>query len=636
MRNLLASIIVGVAVFQFTLHRSSQSSLMAENTKAATPAKKDKPKLTISKETTYVTGPLDKDGDVDYAAALTELLGKGVTPENNANVLLIRAVGPKFGPLNMTDEYCKRLGIEKDEYYKRLGIEKLPERGDYFVDLHDYLKNNVKLEPAKLQKKEAELDLALIRPWTVDSQPEAAAWLKSNEKPLALIIEASTPSRYFWPFVSREADFYTADCPQYELSFNYDRATRKGVSIKKALDGLSFIISGTYEQGFIRFNRFYKGFYQATPDFRRPIEDLENFYIKNDRGEMVAYTAFTEIKKTPGLKEIAKALVIRAMLRLGEKRWNDAWRDLLACHRLGRVVGRSPTLRDNLAAIAIDGIASRGELVFIDRADIDAQQFLKCIADLRALPPLPNIANSIEHRERFYLLEMATKVRKDGFPHLLQLYLLDEDRYDLALDKRSIDLEAGPETQGLLNDVNWNPIFRECNRSVDELVAVLREKDRIKREKLLLRLHEKQKANEDTTKAYDLLPLLKTMKSDEKTKLLLRSFNTRVKSVHAIQLAADRSEQIQRNLQIAFALAAYRRAEGKYPKTLDQLAPKYLTQIPNDYFTDKPISYEPTKKGYLLERDGIGSDDYKLFLDYGPPGAYSSIRMPLPEPKLNR
>ena len=125
------------------------------------------------------------------------------------------------------------------------------------------------------------------------------------------------------------------------------------------------------------------------------------------------------------------------------------------------------------------------------------------------------------------------------------------------------------------------------------------------------------------------------MKSDEKTKFLLTSILARLKRVHAIRLAGDRSEQIQRNLQIAFALGAYRRTEGKYPKTLDELAPKYLAQIPNDYFTDKPIRYEPTTKGYRLDCDAIGGDD-NTFLDHGAAGACSAIRIPLTEPQPNR
>ena len=42
---------------------------------------KPTPKLPLSKETTYVTGPLDMDGYIDYQAALNDRLGKGIAPE---------------------------------------------------------------------------------------------------------------------------------------------------------------------------------------------------------------------------------------------------------------------------------------------------------------------------------------------------------------------------------------------------------------------------------------------------------------------------------------------------------------------------------------------------------------------------
>src|SRR5690349_12610174 len=56
--------------------------------------KRRKPKFTIAKETTFVTGPVDKEGYIDYIAALNERLRKGVTPENNVVVLLWKALGP--------------------------------------------------------------------------------------------------------------------------------------------------------------------------------------------------------------------------------------------------------------------------------------------------------------------------------------------------------------------------------------------------------------------------------------------------------------------------------------------------------------------------------------------------------------
>jgi HAE1 family hydrophobic/amphiphilic exporter-1 len=98
--------------------------------------------------------------------------------------------------------------------------------------------------------------------------------------------------------------FYTANYPQYELIVNNDMAMQKGVSIKAAMDNLNILIGSTWEQGFIRFNQFYKVFVQAKPEFRRYPEDLENLFVKNDKGQMVPYSAFMTIKKKQGLNEI--------------------------------------------------------------------------------------------------------------------------------------------------------------------------------------------------------------------------------------------------------------------------------------------------------------------------------------------
>ena len=100
--------------------------------------------------------------------------------------------------------------------------------------------------------------------------------------------------------------FYTSDYPQYELVINNDVAMQKGVSIGKALDNLNIMIGSTYEQGFILFGQFYKVYVQASPEFRRYPEDLDNMFVKNDRGEMVPYSAFMQVKKRQGLNEITR------------------------------------------------------------------------------------------------------------------------------------------------------------------------------------------------------------------------------------------------------------------------------------------------------------------------------------------
>ena len=100
--------------------------------------------------------------------------------------------------------------------------------------------------------------------------------------------------------------FYSSDYPQYELIINNDAAMQKGVSIGKALENLNIMIGSTYEQGFVLFNQFYKVYVQASPEFRRMPEDLENLFVKNDRGEMVPYTSFMKIHKKQGLNEITR------------------------------------------------------------------------------------------------------------------------------------------------------------------------------------------------------------------------------------------------------------------------------------------------------------------------------------------
>src|SRR5262249_1830765 len=100
--------------------------------------------------------------------------------------------------------------------------------------------------------------------------------------------------------------FYASNYPQYEVIIDNDAAMQKGVSIKAAMDSLNILIGSTWEQGFIRFNFFYKVFVQAKPEFRRYPEDLDNLFVKNDKGEMVPYSAFMKIKRKQGLNEITR------------------------------------------------------------------------------------------------------------------------------------------------------------------------------------------------------------------------------------------------------------------------------------------------------------------------------------------
>ena len=100
--------------------------------------------------------------------------------------------------------------------------------------------------------------------------------------------------------------FYSAKYPQYELIIDNALAMQKGVSIGAAMENLNIMVGSTYEQGFIRFNNYYKVYTQAGPEFRKEPSDILNMFIKNETGEMVPYSAFMKIKKTQGPNEISR------------------------------------------------------------------------------------------------------------------------------------------------------------------------------------------------------------------------------------------------------------------------------------------------------------------------------------------
>jgi HAE1 family hydrophobic/amphiphilic exporter-1 len=100
--------------------------------------------------------------------------------------------------------------------------------------------------------------------------------------------------------------FYSANYPQYELKINNKIAMQKGVTIGKAMENLNILIGSTYEQGFIRFGRFFKVYTQSAPEYRALPSDLEKLFVKNEEGEMVPYSAFMTMEKRLGPNEITR------------------------------------------------------------------------------------------------------------------------------------------------------------------------------------------------------------------------------------------------------------------------------------------------------------------------------------------
>jgi hypothetical protein len=490
----------------------------------------------IGKDTTYITEPFDHEGFLDYQAALNDRLGKGVTPENNANVLIWKAIGP-------TPEGGNGMPAE---YFKRLGIDEPPRDGDYLLGLSTYLREQLKLPTEECSAVEDQQVRASKRPWSARDYPHIAGWLEANEKPLALMIEASNRPEYFNPLVAPR----TGDEPTSMIS---------------AL-----------------------------------IPSVQKF------------------------REVVNALTNRAMLRIGEGKFDEAWQDLLACHRLARIVARGATLIEYLVGITVDHITCQADLAFLERADLSSQEVRDRLKDLRALPPFPPLADKIDLAERFMYLEALQLIRRRGFS---------------ALDAL-IGNAARKGTPGEIKDmqkIDWEPALIDGNQWYDRLADATRQKERADRKKALAQIENDLKAVKKNIPGSNALSRFFLDKKARGKAIGDTLINLLMPAFIKVQDAQDRREQTERNLHVAFALAAYRADKGHYPEKLDELSPKYLAAVPDDLFSGKALVYRPDEKGYLLYSVGVnGRDDGGVSYDDDPPGDDQVVRMPLPELKRKK
>ncbi|WP_339746227.1 hypothetical protein [uncultured Rubinisphaera sp.] len=152
--------------------------------------------LTVSPETTRATKPVRENGTVDYTAALNNALKGDVTPENNAAVLIVKAIGPN--PDGMEYEFHVRL-------CEAMGVKPLPADAPGLVT---FGKEDYGFEPPAEGGEFEDLneiqDRAMDRPWQKEELPNAALWVELNETALNLVSEAVLKPGYFRPIISDE------------------------------------------------------------------------------------------------------------------------------------------------------------------------------------------------------------------------------------------------------------------------------------------------------------------------------------------------------------------------------------------------------------------------------------------------
>jgi hypothetical protein len=508
-----------------------------------------RPAIHVSPQTTFVTEPLDENGLPDLEQYWLEQGRAGVRPENNAAVLIWRATWPG----DLAPEHRQALG-------HALGITPLPSA-----------------------------DEALESPYSDQVRAAIAGWLSrqghaSSAEPIASPESGNAAT---------QSD--GARNPDAQASVGQPGISAGGPAV--APEHVEQIITEAIGRPWTSERipplaewvaRNQEPLDLLLTASRRPHYYSPSPSLLDDVDESLINVLLPGIQK---MRDLVRALKVRAMWHLGEGRVGPAWQDLLACHSMAQLTAKGNTLVEHLVAIAIRQMANQGTLVLLSHDDLSPDEARQVKADLEQLPALPPMATAIDRGERLFFIDtilrwatgrpMGVGQNLGGpVPHVLLLITMD-----------------------------WNRILRQGNHWYDRIAAALDQPTRQERQAAIAAINADMAQLQSQATPTRLLSglLSRRRRSDALSGVLL---GTLLPAVDAAASAEDRAATQLELVRTAAALAAHRVEQDGYPETLGELVPRFLAAVPIDPYTDQPLIYVRRGSGYLVySRFENGADD---------------------------
>ncbi|GLR26952.1 efflux RND transporter permease subunit [Limnobacter litoralis] len=120
------------------------------------------------------------------------------------------------------------------------------------------------------------------------------------------------------PEVTKVRPNASPDVPQYHLDIDAIKAGSMGVSMADVNDTLSTAWGGNYVNDFLDRGRVKKVYVQGDAPFRMLPQDLNDWYVRNKQGQMVAFSNFATSKWTVGAPRLERYNGLPAVEVLGE------------------------------------------------------------------------------------------------------------------------------------------------------------------------------------------------------------------------------------------------------------------------------------------------------------------------------
>ncbi|HEX5155366.1 MAG TPA: multidrug efflux RND transporter permease subunit [Parafilimonas sp.] len=104
------------------------------------------------------------------------------------------------------------------------------------------------------------------------------------------------------PEISRAFTFFTAKTPGYQVTVDRDKCEKLGISVGDVYSTLATYLGSSYVNDFTIYGRNFRVVAQADTSYRRSIQNLTAYYVRNQQGTMVPLStliSYTTVENPP-------------------------------------------------------------------------------------------------------------------------------------------------------------------------------------------------------------------------------------------------------------------------------------------------------------------------------------------------
>jgi HAE1 family hydrophobic/amphiphilic exporter-1 len=102
------------------------------------------------------------------------------------------------------------------------------------------------------------------------------------------------------PEIASIVTTFRPSVPQLYIDVDQDRVLKQGLQFADVYQTLQSFLGGAYVNQFNRFGRQWKVYLQAEPQYRNSSDQINNFYVRNAKGEMTPLGSLVTIRRVSG------------------------------------------------------------------------------------------------------------------------------------------------------------------------------------------------------------------------------------------------------------------------------------------------------------------------------------------------